>query len=572
MGKDKDGIFREVVLSGFPEDYSKDKYVLFSIANFQNNEDHYDVHHSDLQNVCFFSIDENIRTGKLTSDYAISKLPEIADKLNLIHDTKHSLKFWKILVYPWLATVTQVFYERQIMVLDFIQLHKEEPLLLKLVSANSNPKIIDTGHLQSVLSGTPEFNHWCFSRIFERVAPKHWKIEYVDVKFAESSTPLKPTSLFGLFKPLARRIVNNLTPRCSNIYGMTILERIYFSNLLSRKKSIESKGYEENFDFKPSWDPKWVFDFDKILEITYPKELTDLNLRTKFEGEKGKLSFYSNDLYYGLESKIRAATQKEHGEIIIPAQHGGYMIGSGYVNEVVTNIELKQDFFISWGWNDLDLKNIIALPSPLLSKLKDRHNAKNSKVVLMTTAALYYNQRYNSGLSPHLIYDYRSERERFIKNLKVEVRSELYYRPYSANSRSLADKTHMLKRIPDLKILEGKKVHSQLLESKLLVMDNPSTTVAIAMSANIPLILFFKPEYFPFTGDMKEEFSEFERVNIYHKNADSATLFINENYENISSWWNSSDVQAVREKFSKKYALADKNWKNIWSQYFREMK
>ena len=41
---------REIILSGFPEDYSNEKYILFSVANFQHNEASYDAHHKDLQN------------------------------------------------------------------------------------------------------------------------------------------------------------------------------------------------------------------------------------------------------------------------------------------------------------------------------------------------------------------------------------------------------------------------------------------------------------------------------------------------------------------------------------------
>jgi len=558
---------REIILSGFPEDYSNEKHILFSVANFQLNEDHYEAHHNDLQNDYVFSIEENIVNGKMTSGYALSVLPDYMDYLNKKHKVFYSLKFWKTLVYPWLATIVQVLYERQTMVLSFVDKYKDEPLRVKLIRKESVPTVRDTFHLQSVLSSSPSFNHWCFSRIIEEIAPDSWEIEYVDYNFSDEESPkLSTTSLKYKFKEGLKKIINILAPRCSNVYGMSIFDRIYFSFFLFLKRPIKSIGLEidkdeENIQGK---ELKWIFNFKEILETTFPEDLKALNLKDKIKAKKGKIQLFSNDLYYDLESKIKAASKKEGGEVIIPSQHGGYMIGSGYVNEVITNIELKQNYFFSWGWKHPDIQSIIPLPSPLLSKMIDSHQEKNATVILITTASLFYYHRYNSGLSPHYMFNYRSDRVDFVKQLKEEIRSELLYRPYPESNRSLSDSSYMLDKIPNLKILKGRNIHNKLLECRLLIMDNPSTTVTIAMAANIPLIIVFDPIYFPFTGDMKKEIAKLQKVAIYHPSIASASSFVNANYNNIQTWWKSEAVQTVRKEFSRKYAWAEKNWRSHW--------
>jgi putative transferase (TIGR04331 family) len=558
---------REIILSGFPVDYSNEKHILFSVANFQFNEDYYEVHHNDLQNDYVFSIEENIVNGKMTSGYALSVLPDYMDYLNKKHKVFYSLKFWKTLVYPWLATIVQVLYERQTMVLSFVDKYKDEPLRVKLIRKESVPTVRDTFHLQSVLSSSPSFNHWCFSRIIEEIAPDSWEIEYVDYNFSDEESPkLSTTSLKYKFKEGLNKIINILAPRCSNVYGMSIFDRIYFSFFLFLKRPIKSIGLEidkdeENIQGK---ELKWIFNFKEILETTFPEDLKALNLKDKIKAKKGKIQLFSNDLYYDLESKIKAASKKEGGEVIIPSQHGGYMIGSGYVNEVITNIELKQNYFFSWGWKHPDIQSIIPLPSPLLSKMIDSHQEKNATVILITTASLFYYHRYNSGLSPHYMFNYRSDRVDFVKQLKEEIRSELLYRPYPESNRSLSDSSYMLDKIPNLKILKGRNIHNKLLECRLLIMDNPSTTVTIAMAANIPLIIVFDPIYFPFTGDMKKEIAKLQKVAIYHPSIASASSFVNANYNNIQTWWKSEAVQTVRKEFSRKYAWAEKNWRSHW--------
>lgn len=563
---------RQIVLSGFPEDYSNEKYILFSVANFQLNEDHYDAHHNDLQNDYVFSIEENIIKGKMTSGYALSLLPDYVDYLNQMHKVSYSLKFWKTLVYPWLATIVQILYERQTMVLSFVDKHKNEPLRVKLIRKESVPIVRDTLHLQSVLSSTPSFNHWCFSRIMEKVAPESWEIEYMDYNFSEAeSLKLFTTSFQYKVKQGLKKAINILAPRCSNVYGMSILDRIYFSFFLFLKRPIKSIGHEidEGEEKLQGRELKWVFNFKEILETTFPEDLKAINLQDNIKAKKGKIQLFSNDLYYGLESKIKAAFKKERGEVIIPSQHGGYMIGSGYVNEVITNIELKQNYFISWGWKHPDIESVIPLPSPLLSKMKDSHQEKNATVILMTTVSLFYNHRYNSGLSPHYMFNYRSDRVDFVKQLKEEIRSELLYRPFPENNRSLSDSSYMLDKIPNLKILKGRNIHNQLLECRLLIMDNPSTTVAIAMAANIPLIIVFDPIYFPFTEEMKKEIVKLQKAGIYHPSIASASSFVNANYENIQGWWKSEAVQTVRKEFSRRYAWAEKNWRSHWRKQLK---
>ncbi|MDB4127665.1 hypothetical protein N9594_00785 [bacterium] len=554
---------REVVLFEFPSDYSKDKYVLFSIANFQNQEHLFSLYGKDLEISYLRPIEENIRIGKLTSDYALSLIPEFAENLNHQYGTSFSHEFWKTIIYPWLVTVTQIFYERQEMVNHFVESYKNEPLILRLAGSQNLPRVFDTAHLQSYLSFSPVFNYWCFSRIIERIAPKNWKIVYQEVATNWLPTEEKISKLKTL-KETIRSVLRAIAPRCSFVYGLKTWERIYLSVILSFKNKISHCGLEINLPKVTKIEPEWVFDFHYILSVLAPMEFKNLRLPKFKESKKGKIRIYSNDLYYNLRAKIKAAGQKEQGEVIIPTQHGGYLIGSGYVNEVITNIELKQNYFISWGWKTPELKYIIPLPSPLLSRYKNRHNERNSDLVLMTTSVRFYSQRYNSGLQPFYAFDYRQQRVGFIQKLNKNVFSRLKYRPYREVPNCLRDRSHIENHFPNLRYLEGKNIHEKLLKCRLLVMDNPSTTVALAMAANIPLIIFFDPKFFPFVGGMKAQIKEFERVGIYHKNFESAAEFINNNYNDIAKWWHSDDVQEVRTKFSKTYAYGNKDWRKIW--------
>ena len=72
-------------------------------------------------------------------------------------------------------------------------------------------------------------------------------------------------------------------------------------------KGLEIDEGEENLQGK---ELKWVFNFKEILETTFPEDLKAINLKHHIRANKGKIQLFSNDLYYGLESKIKAAFKR----------------------------------------------------------------------------------------------------------------------------------------------------------------------------------------------------------------------------------------------------------------------
>lgn len=560
---------REVILTGIPEGYSKEKYVLFGISNFQHHEELFEHFGGDLNHDYIISIEDNIRFGKLTSDHALYTLVELSDWLNGRCGTNYSYRFWKTIAYPWVATFTQIMFERQLMAQKFVDHYSSESLKVNLITPECKPKIRDTAHLHH-LAQEPEFNHWAFSRILENIAPENWTLNYLDCDF---QYPEDLRSERKTIKNGISSIIDALAFRCKRIYGMSPLDSIFFSFLLNIKGKINSQYRDNEFlaENKPD-GIKWTFDYEKQLKNTVPKWFDQIEKCVNNKSNLGKIRLFSNDLYFNQKSKKQAALSKENGEIIIPSQHGGYLIGSGYINEVIKTIEVKQDYFISWGWEDENEGKVLPLPSPMLSRILDQHCEKNEIMIFMTTNVEFYNHRFNSGMSPEYIFEYRNDRVTFLKYLNVKVRKNVLYRPYPNRPNQLKDLVYVESHINDLEVLEGSNVHDRLLGCKLLVMDNPGTSVAIAMAANIPMILYFKPEYFPMVNDMKKQFETMEILKIYHTSSESASDFINGNFDQIQDWWNSVEVQSFRQKFAHKYARADGNWRKIWMRALMELK
>ncbi len=555
---------RKVIFKGIPRDYTPQKYLLFSIANFQGNEDKYQQLKDEIAINSTTTVADNIEIGKRTSNYALGMLSTYADKLNKFYHTSYSVDFWSIILYPWLVTAIQLMYDRQVMVINFIRKFENERLHIELLDDKLEISISDTSSLQGTIQHNPIFNHWLLSRIFEDNCPSNWKLSYLPTEsYRIGKTTLTKRPLKQQLDQAYRKFELFINTNVSRIYGTNLFERLLLSLLVKVKppiKSYHGRVLKKRSDLD---NINWIFDHKKILNRLFPESKLKLDLSLKKKHTRGKLQIYSNDLYYNNKSKIKAAKHRYFGGLIIPVQHGGYVYGIGYVNEVINKIEVEQDYFISWGWSSKSQPNVIPLPSPLLSKMLDKHKPKINRIVLVSSIANFYGSRYNSWLPPDLIFQYREERESFIKALKGEPKSQLWYKPYPSKVHSLTDALFFFEKYPALRRIKT-YLKKEMLSCRLLVLDHPGTTLALAMAANTPTVIFFRKAHFDQIGAARELFKSFKEVGIYHSTADSAADFINKNYLKTQEWWNSTQVQSVRMEFMHRYARAEKAWFSTW--------
>jgi putative transferase (TIGR04331 family) len=563
---------RILIFNGIPKNYNPQKHILFSIANFQDHEEKYSTFKDQIAINYTKSVSENIKTGLLTSEYALSLISEYSVQFNKLYKSNYSEAYWKILLYPWIVSSIQLLYERQLMVRTFISQYRNEELLVNLLEDHLEINISDTSELVGEIQQNPIFNHWIFSRIIEENIPEKWKVNYVPVPLSnviKSSTESKlPEKLLGR---AYKRVVELIAGNVSNVYGLNVVERIFFSFLVQVKPPIRAAMTNRVSCNLQAESIKWEFEYRSLLDLLMPSNLLNLDHKTKRFGMKGKLHLYSNDLYYNVRSKLKAAAHQAQDGLICPSQHGGYKYGIGYINEVIKNIEIYHDFFIAWGSSIKQGSKVISLPSPMLSKLLNKHKKTVNRIILVSSSSNYYGARYNSWLPPYYIYEYRDEREEFLRTLSDKILSTVSYKPYPERRDSLRDVSYFKKKFENLTIINS-HLDSHLLTSRLVVLDHPGTTLAKTLVANAPTVIYFKREHFDQIGDVKKIFNEFAEVGIYHESAKSAAQYINKNVSDIDEWWNSDEVQCVRKKFMFRYAQADRHWFYIWCKTIWRLK
>ena len=278
---------------------------------------------------------------------------------------------------------------------------------------------------------------------------------------------------------------------------------------------------------------------------------------------------FSNELFYNFKSKLNAAYAGENFNLIIASQHGGHSYGSALSSDFGKYIEFKSDYFITWGWTDYkgyNKKIYLPLPSPLLSKNLNKHSEKKSKIILVGTEMLITQFRFDSSPTESQWLEYRLNKTILIKTLfEYGLKENLYYRPYFQKNGALMDKFYFKEKFSELNILEG-KLHKEIRECRLLVLDHPGTTWNMAMAINTPSILYWKRAHFPFNDEANRFLDMFQDLGLYYECPLEAAARIREinAMPDVKDWWNQKEIQDLRFEWMNKYARADKNWLRQW--------
>lgn len=519
----------------------------------------------------FFSTQILSRFANITVQYANETIPILANRLNYENKSTYSEIFWKILLLPWLLTLIQVVYDHQCRVEWLIRQYADKEVSVVLVKDDVQWLFKDT---EDFITNGPlnwVFNDWLYSRLIEKMKPEKWKVSYsAEPKLENQNHHDTPKNI----KDFAKWFLRQFAPRCYGVYGIGPLASIVWSAFLSIKPRFRDTLDYNKQDIYGSTKIEsehiiWSVDFENLIEQTMPtcfKEISTLNngfVRPKFD----KIRIVGPVTWYQEREKFQLANAIDKGEKIFITQHGG-LYGTAKVFSLVGATEYNYSHFISWGWTKQEeyTGNIVALPSPYLSRFANKHKQQNNNLIVVGTRANLYLYRFDSMPQALQQLSYRQSKNEFFSNLNSKIFSNTFYRPYSNDGASLIDRPYYETRFPGLKMCEG-DLHSQILKCKLLVLDHPVTTLNISMAANIPMIGFWDKKAWAMCRQAIPFFDELEQVGIIFETGEEAAKKVNEIWGNVQEWWNQPEIQSARKSWCYQYARTSKTWWLDWIKF-----
>ena len=515
----------------------------------------------------------------------------LAEKLNTLHGENRSLRYWRIIIGPWLCCFVQILYDRFSSIRQVVDSEKANLTWLPSSELFEHvPKDFATFQEWSLDDG---YNQLLYAKVIETVGGIPFEVKKESLHMRSSAIRIKEFVPRGL-KKVAKSFLEFYAKFIPESFNEVVFVSSYLSSLdlvklqLSLGLSpnpcsprVEVRGSPPNPELRKIIElPMEQSKFERLLQKLIPEAMPTAYIeeyvnvceasRAMFPC-RPKLIFSTNALYGDEGFKFWAANQVERGVKLIVAQHGG-MYGSALLSWSESHETKLADQYYTWGWDDPNQPKIIPMPSGQLAKVKKLiHSDPYGRILWLGKSLPRYSLHLSSAPMSSLFLDYIKDQERFLRAVSTEVQKLLLLRLF----------LHDFGWQEDLRLTDfdssirpyfgSKTMFEQLNESRLCVGTCNSTTDLETLSANFPTITFWNPEHWELRKSARSYFDDLLQVGICHKTPESAAAKVNEVYKDPLSWWMSTEVQDARKRFCNRFARTSENWILEWKKEFKKI-
>jgi putative transferase (TIGR04331 family) len=522
-------------------------------------------------------------------------LNSLASALNNTHREDHSAKYWRIILAPWLSVFIGVIYDRYLSIHSAINFNKVThtwvaPLNFERWVPNDTLAFISKAY------GDVNFNLYLYSQLITKLGKVSFEFKddhaFTDL---EDQARVKPLSISANIKVNIKSFLNKISSKIPDRYNQIVFSSSGFSfrnqlklqillgqipylgfpNVASSitpiemdlRKNIKLPGANNEFEVLLSdlMVEQFPTDFLEGYSEMHNKSLDAFP-------KKPKVIFTSYDFAHNEGFKFWAATKIEKGAKLVIAQHGGgYGMGGPFVIE---NHEMKIcDKYFTWGWKTKEETKIVPMAAPKISasKYNIKPDLKGTILWVTNTWPIYFLRidHVTSGFSG---IEYFHRQKRFLKVVNSRVFEKLIIRLFNIDF-GWNEKERLAELDPTPKYYNRgtDSMLSQVKESRLCIHDYLGTAWLETLVINFPTVVFYDPSRVKTIESAQPYLDDLRRVNILHDSPESAAEFINKIYEDPMSWWVSSELQQVREKFCNQFARKSENWLEEWKEELLKM-
>ena len=490
-------------------------------------------------------------------------LPQLAQVLNEIHGVNYSVRYWRIVVGWWLFYFAQIFFDRW-QVMQAADEAYPNARMLRMPAVPAVPASSDMTDFVGAMTGDA-WNERLFADIAER-----WTGIQVDVaEYAlDGSSDIDLTKLKHEAQISPKR---GLFRRGGVVMSHDYLRRFAKIKLSLLLRQIPSKTQQRRLPNAPvdATSRTWVLKtgvedtFAEALATIIPRYLPTCYLEgyaaaSKLAEATGSVgdpqvimtanAFSSDDRW-----KMWAAFNCERGSKLVIAQHGGHY-GSGAWSASQRHEIAISDRYLSWGWRDSKQPKVYPAPATKLIGMRRHRPRRSGKCLQVVTS--FPRQSYWMFSVPvgSQGQRYLDDQFTFAAALSLEVRADLIVRLYSSDYGW--DQEQRWKEIePDIATDSGDSELEILLnQTRLYVATYNATTFLESFTQGIPTVMFWNPEFWELSESAQPYFDALRQARVLFEDPVTCASHLNSIWNDVPTWWASSDVQRAVTEFRAQYA------------------
>ncbi len=515
-------------------------------------------------------------------------LPVLAEALNELHDVKHGMRYWRIILGPWLQLYIPGIYDRYMCLQMAFDKHPNVTSTVLSEDAWVTP--CDTLEFVQLLKGDA-YNLQIYSRM----------LKLLGKNFPQKSIPVgAPPFIFreNIKKQRILRLTN-FALRCiakiRNLFkaGHPIIFRnSYFSHIVELQIIAKTFGtvwpilgeadqishMETDGTIRCRLDnllpAKNDFEIlmNKLLPIDIPQSFIEgfnaiEHASQHHYPDKPKAIFSAVAWYYDEPFKQWAAASAERGALLLGMQHGGYYGSLRFFPNEDHELAITDRYF-SWGWERPTFtQKVFPGSAAKLSgrKLLTADNRKQGILFVANSWPRYLMQLY---YPPTQFNDYLLWQSRFAKTMPQELLSKMRIR-FHREDFGWDIIQRWMDFCPVAAVEKWDMTFLQSLDTCLLyVCDHQGTTFLEALSADKPSILFWNPAIVEPRPEAQPYYDRLREVGILYDSPEAAANAVAAVYDDVERWWNETDRQAARQSFCNQFARTSPNAVKEWANEF----
>jgi putative transferase (TIGR04331 family) len=508
----------------------------------------------------------------------------LRDKLNRHHQVSKSLRYWRILLGPWLNLMTPILWDRyESLRIAFADNDLTEIRNIMISDESLIPSDCDEF---AQLFNDHFWNHKIYSKIlFEYIRlPASFESHQLKITLPADKTDAKKNNdkLICCYRLLDKC----LALLCSE--PKIVAFNTYFDNkslmkLLVKFNQFPRKYYEfsesvvkegelsqartENLGLKV----KTVF--EKIVDDLYmfllPRSYLENYQNLAAASDKIKyqckviisaVSHNNNDLF-----KLWTAEKVENGCSLIIVEHGGG-IPLGF-SLAARHDDLIADKRVVWH-KEYSHKHVNLSPTKLIVYPKMKRISKSDISLICWDIPLYTYKAQSGPYSSIVLQDY-AQKKNMIDHLDAAAFRRLRIRT-DPNDMGWRIKQRYIDDFGRDQISSHKTLKETLQHSKLVICTYPSTNFSESMESGIPTIMLYISEFWETRPEFDDLVNEMVANKLFFTESKAAAEHINEIAQAPDEWWNSTSVKKVRKSFHEYCGCTKPTWLKDWTEFLEQ--
>ena len=515
-------------------------------------------------------------------------LAQLADDLNKLHAINQDLRYWRIVLGPWLRFFVDALFDRY----ECVRAAKEVGTVTTFVLYSYN------------------LDDWCpadFSEFWTHFTSDEWN----EIIFSEClldqgiAHTCKDESIIPLDLKVNEafnfsNIIKSILKSAASLYSEVIRHYqtgviviggyVPLRKLIKLQFRLRQLPYLVTPALALTFSEKKLMLRDKLCRGTFssvgfegflaksirslmPKVYLEDFLRLKGNvlntyPDNPKSIFTANSYHLDDMFKIWAAEKVSDGVPLIIGQHGG-TFGMASVNQSEEHQLKIADKWLSWGWDCTVRDNIVKFPSFQLSGRACIKPSKNGDILhVLSSMPRYFYQHFSMPVAGQFLL-YIENQLNFLDRLEINYLDFVRIRLDSSNESRGWDIPKALDVAGYSKHVDrsNERIPSLLSRSRLCICTHNATVFLECLEMNFPTIIFWEPSHHEIRSDAVPFFDLLLEAGILFYTPEEAAKKVNTVAHNVDEWWFSDQVQSARKKFCERYARSSDDWEREWGKF-----